>query len=195
MFGPLSATGLLQNLRPLLNPPNGETPKTGLLVKDAATKGSSDPVSQTQESSSTLSSILVKNDIEINDDSGILANMAAGDLTVEIEEKKDSEEENDPKKSDENDQQGFIDLLFIVVYKHFFNIFFFFHFSLVFLSLFLIAFLFVVVFLFPHWFYISVSHFFVNFTTLLVKSFIFLLGILTFRFYCVLLLIEFFFQL
>lgn len=89
-----SATGLLQNLRPLLNPPNGDSPKTGLLGK-TDNKSPTDPDLQTKESSSTLSSISVKSDLEVTEDGSVLASMAAGDLVVENEEKTDSNLEHD----------------------------------------------------------------------------------------------------
>lgn len=114
MLGSLPATGILQNLRPLLNPPNGETPKTGLLVKEDVV-GSPDPDNHTQESSSALSSIQISSDI--NDDSGVLANMAAGDMTAEV---KDNTEENDLEKQGQKDEQGFMHLLSSVVYKYLF---------------------------------------------------------------------------
>lgn len=106
------AAGLLENLRPLINnSQNGNTARTGFLVKaDIKSKGSSDLNQQTKDSSSTLSSISVKSDLEMNEDASVLANMAGSDLRAAnedmiVESKEEIDKAND--NSDKRDVQGF----------------------------------------------------------------------------------------
>lgn len=126
------AAGLLENLRPLINNlQNGDTARTGLLVKaDIKSKASSDLNQQSKDSSSTLSSISVKSDLEMNEDASVLANMAGGDLraanedtTVESKEEIDKTNDN----SDKRDVQGFnlssdvvLQILLLVLYYFYF---------------------------------------------------------------------------
>ena len=66
---------------------------------------------------STLSSISAKSDLELNDDGGgILASMAAGDLTIESDVKKDLKTDT---ISDKNDDKGFNLLSGVVSHTHY----------------------------------------------------------------------------